>query len=31
MLKEHGIELYDMDRVAEAYRKKEVGDGLGQD
>ncbi len=31
MLREHGIELYDMNAVAEAYQKREVGDGLGQD
>jgi hypothetical protein len=29
MLKEHGIELYDMNKVAEKY-KKEAQDGLGQ-
>jgi hypothetical protein len=31
MLREHGIELHDMNAVAEAYQKREVGDGLGQD
>jgi hypothetical protein len=31
MLREHGIELHEMNAVAEAYQKREVGDGLGQD
>ncbi len=31
MLREHGVELFDLNEVAESYRKKEVGDGLGQD
>ena len=30
-LREHGIELYDMNKVAEQYKNKEVTDGLGQD
>ena len=30
MLREHGVELYDMNKVAEAYKNKEVTDGLGQ-
>lgn len=30
MLREHGVELYDMNKVAER-RKKEAQDGLGQD
>ncbi|MFH2137441.1 MAG: hypothetical protein ABII88_02895 [Candidatus Omnitrophota bacterium] len=29
MLKEYGAELYDMDKVAEAYRNKEAGNGVG--
>ena len=31
MLKEHGVELYDMNKVAERYKNKETKDGLGQD
>jgi len=31
MLRENGAELYDLNEVAESYRKKEVSDGLGQD
>ena len=30
-LREHGVELYDMNKVAESYKNKEVADGLGQD
>ena len=30
-LKEHGVELYDMNKVAEQYKNMEVSDGLGQD
>lgn len=30
MLREHGVELYDMNKVAER-RKKEAQNGLGQD
>ncbi|MFH1776327.1 MAG: hypothetical protein ABH952_02025 [Candidatus Omnitrophota bacterium] len=30
MLKEYGVQLYDMDKVAEAYRNKEAGNGVGQ-
>jgi len=29
MLKEHGVQLYDMNKVAKAYRNKEAGNGLG--
>ncbi|MFH2026770.1 MAG: hypothetical protein ABIK30_13315 [bacterium] len=29
MLKEYGAQLYDMDKVAEAYRNKETGNGVG--
>jgi len=31
MLREQGVELYDLNEVAESYQKREVGDGLGQD
>jgi len=31
MLREYGVELYDLNEVAESYAKREVGDGLGQD
>jgi len=30
-LREHGVELYDMNKVAELYKNKEAQDGLGQD
>lgn len=30
-LREHGARLYDMNKVAEQYKNKEVADGLGQD
>ena len=30
-LRDHGVELYDMNKVAEQYKNKEVTDGLGQD
>ncbi len=30
-LREHGVELYDMNKVAEQYKNMEVSDGLGQD
>ena len=30
-LREHGVELYDMNEVAEKYKNKEVSDGMGQD
>lgn len=29
LLKEHGVELYDMTEVAERYKKKGEGNGLG--
>lgn len=30
-LREYGVELYDMNKVAELYKNKEAQDGLGQD
>jgi len=30
-LREQGVELYDMNKVAEQYKNKEVTNGLGQD
>lgn len=30
-LREYGVELYDMNEVAEKYKNKEVSDGMGQD
>ena len=30
-LREHGVELYDMNEVAEKYKNKEVSNGMGQD
>ena len=29
-LREYGIDLYDMNKVAESYKNREVSDGLGQ-
>jgi len=31
LLRDHGVEILDLNEVAESYRKREVGDGLGQD